>query len=47
MKTSSSETLISWKYGKKYLCPSMEPNGGIAALDSDKEPKLYIAGIYI
>jgi hypothetical protein len=32
MQTSSSETLISWK---NHLCPSMGPNGGSVAMDSE------------
>jgi hypothetical protein len=35
MQTGSSGTLIGWKSGQTTLVPSMGPNGGSVATDSD------------
>jgi hypothetical protein len=39
-----SETLIGWKSGKTLLSPSMGPNGGSVAMDSEVDSSVVSPG---
>jgi hypothetical protein len=44
MQTGSSGILIGWKSGKTLLSPSMGPNGGSVAMDSEVDSSVVSPG---